>query len=144
MPALRQILPNTPAGWAVTALGTLGAAASVWALWPVSPRLRVAQHALSQVGKGDARVYWGDVLPGYPQASYPKDWCGGFALWALHQAGLGKSIFWVIGMGFLSENLPTTNSPQVGDIAYFDTNEHEAVVVGVGYARGTVDLVNAN
>lgn len=144
MPALRQILPSTPQGWAVTALGALGAAASVWALWPTSPRLRVAQHALSQVGAGDASVYWADVLPGYPQASYPKDWCGAFALWALHQAGLGENIFWVIGVGFLSENLPTTTTPQVGDIAYFNTNEHHAVVVGVNPDQGTVDLINGN
>lgn len=140
----RQILPKTPAGWAVAALGALGAAGSVWALWPVSPRLRVAQAALSQVGKGDASVYWADVLPGYPPGSYPKDWCGGFALWSLHQAGLGKNLFWVIGLGFLSGNLPETGVPQVGDIAYFDTNEHEAVIVGVDYVRGTMDLVNGN
>lgn len=144
MPALRQILPSTRAGWALTALAALGAGASLWALWPVSPRVRVAQAAESQLGLRDATVYWADVLPGYPASSYPKDWCGAFALWALHQAGLAKNLIWVIGVGFLDGNLPTTTNPQIGDVAYFDTNEHHAVVVGVNQAAGTVDLINGN
>ncbi len=144
MPALQQILPKTPAGWALTALAALGAGASVYALWPTPPRLRVAQAAQSQLGLRNAAIYWADVLPGYPPASYPKDWCGGFALWTLHQAGLAKNLIWTIGLGFLSGNLPTTQNPQIGDIAYFTTNEHEAVVVGVDLAAGTVDLINGN
>ncbi len=123
-------------------VGTLGAAAGIWALWPLPPRLRVARAAKSQLGLSDDTPYWADVLPGTPPSGYPKDWCGGFALWALHQAGLGRKIFWVIGTGFL-QKLPTTQSPKVGDIAYFDTNQHHAVVVGVN-ADGTVDLVNGN
>lgn len=144
MPQLRSALPTTPAGWALIALAALGAGASVWALWPVSPRLRVAQAAQSQLGLRNAAIYWADVLPGYPPASYPKDWCGGFALWSLHQAGLAKNLIWTIGLGFLSGNLPTTQNPQIGDIAYFTNNEHEAVVVGVDLAAGTVDLINGN
>lgn len=140
---LSRLLPSSTGGWALTALGALGGALSVWALWPVSPRLRVAQHAQSQVGRSNASVYWADVLPGYPPGSYPKDWCGGFALWALHQAGLAKDLGWIIGMGFL-DHLPTTQNPQVGDIAYFDTNQHQAVVVGVDPQAQTVSLVNGN
>lgn len=143
MPAPQKILPTTPGGWAVTALGAAGAALSVWALWPVSPRTRVAEAALSQVGSSDAAKYWADVLPGYPASSYPKDWCGGFALWALHQAGLAKDYVWVIGVGFL-DRLHTTQNPDVGDVAYFDTNQHHAVIVGIDRAAGTMDLVNGN
>lgn len=143
MPAPRSLLPTTPEGWALTALGALGAAASAWALWPVSPRARVARAASGQLGRSDANAYWADVLPGTPPSGYPKDWCGAFALWALHQAGLAKDRNWIIGEGFLA-GFPTTQSPEVGDVAYFTTNQHQAVVVGVDLAGGTVSLVNGN
>ena len=142
-PSPRSILPVTPGGLALTALGALGAAASVWALWPVSPRVRVARAAQGALGSSDASVYWADVLPGTPPSGYPKDWCGAFALWALHQAGLAKDRNWIIGAGFL-DGLPTTPTPDVGDVAYFTTNEHQAVVVGVDLPGGTVSLVNGN
>jgi len=137
-----RLLPSTPQGWALTGLGAAGLAASAWALWPVPPRTRVARAALSQVGFTDASVYWADVLPGTPPSGYPKDWCGAFALWCLHQAGLAKNLNWVVGTGFL-QNLSTTQSPDVGDIAYFTTNEHHAVVTAVN-TDGTVNLVNGN
>ena len=142
MPA-RSLLPATRQGWAMLGLGVIGALGAGIALWPVSPRQRVAAAALSQIGATDANVYWADVLPQVAPSGYPKDWCGAFALWCLHQAGLAKQYDWVIGIGFL-DNLHTTPTPQVGDIAYFDTNEHHAVVVGVDLAAGTVDLVNGN
>lgn len=138
----RRLLPSSPGGWAIAVLAAVGAATSLWALWPVSPRLRVAQYAQSQLGRSDASPYWADTLPGTPPSGYPKDWCGGFALWALHQAGLGKNLNWIIGVGFL-DKLSTTQNPQVGDIAYFDNNQHHAVVVAVN-ADGTVSLVNGN
>lgn len=125
----------------MTALAALGAAGSVWALWPVDPRLRVRQAARSQLGRTNSAPYWADVLPGQPSSGWPRDWCGAFALWALHQAGLAKDVSWIIGKGFLFL-LPRTQNPQVGDIAYFDTNQHHAVVVGVG--PNSVDLVNGN
>lgn len=140
---VRRLLPATRGGWAALGLGAAGLGAGIWALWPVSPRLRVAQAAKSQLGRTNAAPYWADVLPGTPPSGYPKDWCGAFDLWALHQAGLAKNLNWVIGQGFL-QNLSTTQNPQVGDTAYFDTNEHHAVVTGVDRAAGTVSLVNGN
>lgn len=139
---VRRLLPATRGGWAALGLGAAGLGAGIWALWPVSPRLRVAQAAKSQLGRTNAAPYWADVLPGTPPSGYPKDWCGAFDLWALHQAGLAKNLNWVIGQGFL-QNLSTTQNPQVGDTAYFDTNEHHAVVTAVN-SDGTVDLVNGN
>ncbi len=130
--------------WALGAGGVVVALGGVVALWPTDPRLRVAQAALSQLGRTDASVYWSDVLPGTPPSGYPKDWCGAFALWAIHQAKLGLDIDWQVGLGFLSENLPTTPVPQIGDIAYFTTNEHHAVVVGYDPASDQVSLVNGN
>lgn len=138
-----RLAPSTPEGWALAALGTLGAGVALWALWPTSPRVRVARYAERELGQSNAARYWASVLPGTPPSGYPKDWCGAFDLWALHQAGLARGINWIIGKGFLF-NLPTTQNPDVGDTAYFDTNEHHAVVTGVDRAAGTVSLVNGN
>lgn len=126
------------------ALAALGAA---YALWPVDPRVRVTDAATGQLGVTDARRFWADVLPpGTPVSSYPKDWCGAFALWALHQAGLGKGVLWEFGppnYGFLYR-LPHTNDPEPGDIAYFDHNQHHAIVTDVGLPGGRLGLLNGN
>ena len=105
-------------------------------------REAVAQAALSQVGSGNAKRYWDDVLPGIDVGE--ADWCGAGALWSLHQAGLALDRQWKLGSGFLltPPALPTTTQPALGDIAYFDHKQHHAVVVGV--APGLVELVNFN
>lgn len=110
---------------------------------PLLPaREAVARAALGQVGNGDPKRYWDDVLPGVDVGGL--DWCGAGALWCLHQARLALGKHWKIGSGFLltPPALPTTKQPEVGDIAYFDHNQHHAVVVGV--APGVVSLVNFN
>lgn len=109
---------------------------------PLTLREQVRAFALGQVGLGDAQLYWDDVLPGVNVGK--ADWCGAFALWCLHQAGLATDRHWAIGSGFLLTHpaLPQTASPKVGDIAYFAHNEHHAVVVGV--TPSTVSLVNGN
>ena len=106
------------------------------------PREVVARAALSQVGNGDPKRYWDDVLPGVDVGN--ADWCGAGALWCLHQAGLALDRRWKIGSGFLltPPALPTTKRPEIGDIAYFDHKQHHAVVVGVG--PKVVSLVNFN
>lgn len=59
-------------------------------------------------------------------------WCGGFALWALHEAGLGKDKLWKIGAGFLLQKphpLPTIKRPEPGDIGYQDAPyQHHFIV----------------
>lgn len=109
---------------------------------PLPPREAVARAALSQVGNGDPKRYWDNVLPGVNVGN--ADWCGAGALWCLHQAGLALDRHWEIESGFLltPPALPTTRRPQIGDIAYFDHKQHHAVVVGV--APKVVSLVNFN
>lgn len=104
------------------------------------PRKRLIHVALSQLGSAQASKYWADVLPG--SAQYPKEWCGGFALWALHQIGLAKDWNWEIGRGFLYR-LPQTNNPQPGDIAYFDRNQHQAIIKSINPDK-TITLINGN
>lgn len=113
-------------------------------LHPKSPRDRVVAAALSQVGNTDPAEYWADVLPGVNVGH--ADWCGAGALWCLHQAGLALDRHWVIGKGFLltPPALPTTHAPQIGDIAYFDHNQHQAVVTAVADDGHAVELVNFN
>lgn len=105
-------------------------------------RKKVVFAALGRQGDRSSLEYWQDTLPGLSELDYPKDWCGGFALWAIHQADLGKDLNWKIGSGFLIPNLSITSHPQPGDIAYFDHNQHHAIVTAV---NGTsVSLVSGN
>ncbi len=101
-------------------------------------RRQVVEAAKSQVDNSDPSKYWLDTIG---TRRGPKHWCGAFALWALHQAGLAISWRWVIGKGFLWR-LERTKDPKPGDIAYFNLQQHHAVVIEVTADR--VHLVNGN
>jgi hypothetical protein len=62
-------------------------------------------------------------------------WCGGFALYCLHQAGLAKDVVWHVGSGFLLQPphpLPRIKVPEPGDIGYQDKPfQHHFVVTEV-------------
>jgi len=107
-------------------------------------RAAVVAAAVSQLGNDDPQLYWDDVLPGKDPTG--MDWCGAFALWCLHQAGLALDWMWEIGEGFaLSDDhksLPTTTTPRPGDMAYFEHNQHMGVVELV--TPTAVQLVNGN
>lgn len=87
--------------------------------------IEIASAEIGTQGKGAPRVYdyWRDVLP--PEWSdaqvklyaKTKDWCGGFALWCLRQAGLAADVHWKDGLGFLYK-LPQTRTPSRGDVGY--------------------------
>jgi hypothetical protein len=92
---------------------------------------------------GAIRSFWADVLKQAPEAPHPKEWCGAFALWCIHQAGLGLELRWMFGpphYGFLY-NLPITHAPQPGDVAYLDKPyQHHAIVIEVeGETVHTID-----
>lgn len=71
------------------------------------------------------------------------DWCGGFYVWALKMGGLASDLFWNLnGSGFQSANLPQTNDPHPGDLAYFNKNQHHAMVESID--GDTVNLINGN
>jgi len=86
----------------------------------------VVARALAEVGPDthEKRVkYWTSALGRLVTfAEIAKlAWCGGFALWALHEEGLGLDKLWQIGHGFLLQQphvLSPTHSPQPGDIGY--------------------------
>lgn len=104
-----------------------------------SYRDAVISAAKTQVGKADLNTYFADAAPMY--VGQKPSWCGIFALWALHQAGLAKGIMWKVGLGFLYR-LKQTTDPKPGDLAYFDKNQHHAIIADV---RGDeVDLINGN
>lgn len=105
-------------------------------LTPVdNPRQAIVDAAASQIGVQDPAKYWGEVLPSAP--GFKGDWCGGFALWAVHQAKLAQGVNWEIGKGFCY-HLPITTEPRPGDIAYFDQPyQHHAVVEAVSAALVT-------
>jgi hypothetical protein len=123
-------------------LAGLGTGLILFAFWRSSPgaaRSRIIRIATGEVGAPDYEKYWLDVLPGQ-SGGFPNDWCGAFALWALHQAGVGTDVEWEIGRGF-AYRLPMTNTPKPGDIAYFDQpyQHHSLVMDLTGDTLTTVD-----
>lgn len=106
-------------------------------------RARVVAAAKSQVGQKNLNVYFADAAPQYVGGH--AEWCGIFALWAMHQAGLLKSVQWKTGLGFLETvvgRFPKVGVPQSGDVAYFTKLSHHAVVESVNGDH--VNLINGN
>jgi len=113
-------------------------------------RQRVVQAANGEVGQKRLEVYFADAAPQY--VGRHAEWCGIFALWALHQAGLARSVQWKTGLGFVEvehadgpegRDFPRTTNPQPGDVAYYsEPYQHHAVVARVHGDQ--VDLINGN
>ena len=123
--------------------GVVGLAALVYWLWPSEGRARraVVRAAVREPGdKPRVAEYWKAAL-GH-DGEHPPDWCGALPLWALKRAGLARDLQWEVGKGFLY-HLPTTSVPKPGDIAYFNKNQHHAIVQAVN-SDGTVSLINGN
>lgn len=103
-------------------------------------RAAVVEFAAAEIGPDtpDKRVkYWADALGRpvtYAEISHPA-WCGIFALWCLHQAGLDTDEHWQIGKGFLLQNphpMHLTTDPQPGDIGYIAAPfQHHFIVESV-------------
>jgi hypothetical protein len=114
-------------------------------LTPENPRIKVVKAAASQLGVQNPDKYWSVVNPGLVASG--KAWCGGFALWALKQAGLAPTAFWHTnanheGYGFAEVySLPKTHSPLPGDIAYYDQpyQHHAIVTANDGVTVSTID-----
>ena len=111
---------------------------------PTTARARVVAAAVSQLGQCDSRPYTEDAL-GVPGAS-STEWCGLFALWCLHRAGLALDWRWSLDEhhpGFLFR-LPVTGNPKPGDFAYYaEPYQHHQVVERL-YGDGTFDGINGN
>lgn len=98
---------------------------------PSSARNRVIQIAKSQVGNGagdDWAKYLVDTVEYWPEEKIP--WCGIFATWVLHKAGL-TSQKWKYGAG-ISSILERTNNPKPGDILYIDQPyQHHGIITAI-------------
>lgn len=105
-------------------------------------RRKVVQAAAGEIGSGDPRAYWEDSGFTYNTDLKKRAWCGVFALWALHQAGLALGVRWRVGAGFLSL-LPRTKAPRPGDIAYDDQPwQHHSVVESL--EQGVLTTIDGN
>jgi len=96
-----------------------------------NPRQKIVDAAEQELGDRDPDKYWAIVQP--HMVGTGAAWCGGFALWALKQAGLLPELDWTVGKGFIFKGnngapLPTTKEPKPGDIAYFNNLQHHAIV----------------
>lgn len=122
-----------------------GALLVIQCFTPDHPRIRVVKAAASQLGVQDPDKYWALVNPGLVNSG--KAWCGGFALWALKQAGLALHTVWHTnanheGYGFAEVyKLPRTKNPLPGDIAYYDQpyQHHAIVTANDGQTVSTID-----
>jgi hypothetical protein len=106
------------------------------------PRLRVVRAAVGELGSTDAQKYVRDALG----READLEWCGLFALWALHRAGLALDWKWEIGDGFLYR-LPQIRAAQVkpGDMIYFDRPyQHHAIVESINHKLGLMSTLNGN
>src|SRR6187551_3878327 len=92
-------------------------------------RERVVAAAAAEIGPDthEKRIrYWESAL-GHEVHHFEEiqklAWCGGFALYCLHTAGLARDVFWKLGAGFLLQKphpLKTVKLPLPGDIGYDD------------------------
>lgn len=107
-----------------------------------NPRDKIIRIAKTQLGVQDPDKYWAVVQPGLVNSK--AAWCGGFALWAIKEAGFAKDTIWQIGKGFTEINrLPRTKNPEPGDIAYYDQPfQHHAIVSSV--KDGIVNTIDGN
>ena len=88
----------------------------------------IVAAAAAELGRDthEKRVkYWSSALGN--RVSYEEvsklAWCGGFALYCLHTAGVALDVRWHLGSGFLLQPphpLRVTHSPLPGDIGYVD------------------------
>ena len=92
--------------------------------------------------------YWADVLHQSSAAPHPPSWCGAFALWCLHQAGLASEQKWMFGpphYGFCYalERLEPGAAPKPGDVGYQDQPyQHHFLVASVD--GDTVHTIEGN
>lgn len=105
-------------------------------------------HVEPVMGERRRWEYWREVLPhewtdAQVDAYQFKHWCGGFALFNLHMAGLALDVTWKDSVGFCEpQHLTHTKAPEPGDIAWFTHNSHYAIVEAV---RGNLfDSIDGN
>jgi hypothetical protein len=122
---------------ATTVLIGLGVATAVYGLTEaLNPRKRILRAAAAELGETD----WKKYLDGVAADQGPVAWCGIFALWVLHKAGIARDVGWEYGTGFLYRAAKTTD-PKPGDLAYIESPlQHHAIVERVdGDTIYTVD-----
>lgn len=116
--------------------------------------------------RDDKRVaaYWKRVLGPTWKGPYPPHWCAAFALWSIQEAGLAPGVLQLVdrvngkGWGFcIPQGLTPTVGAwckhktaaeirtriQPGDVAYFERNQHHAIVEQVA-ENGDVWTIDGN
>ena len=88
--------------------------------------------------------YWSSALgrPVTYQEVASLAWCGGFALYALHAAGVALDVLWHLGSGFLLQPphpLRVTHSPLPGDLGYVDKPFQHHLICEAAEAKAAAD-----
>jgi len=134
-------MPNLPAALSILAT-VLSIGRSARRSDPWSRRQRIVQLAREQLGRGPDRYVAAELGEPMPPG---LSWCGVFALWVYHRARVApKAVRWQLGKGFAyPAGLPQVEVPMPGDLAYFDDQQHHAIVSRVN-ADGTFDTIDGN
>lgn len=110
---------------------------------PSAKRRRLVALIRGEMSAPDPSKYWDSVLADSDPA--PAHWCGALILWALRALGLTDA-HWVRGQGFIYPiGLPkiTAAEVQIGDVAYYTKNQHQAMVSEV-LGEGRFMVLNGN
>jgi hypothetical protein len=110
---------------------------------PAQLRKRVVALIRGEMAAPDHDAYWAEVLD--DTDPHPPQWCGALILWALRKAKLTDA-FWVREKGFIYPiGLPQIQASevQIGDIAYFSKNQHQATISEV-LGGGRFRILNGN
>lgn len=150
---LNKVIPMKTSGKAALVGGVIAAIGGLFAAISLTSdkRAKVVRIARGELGPADPDKYWAVVQPKLMGNPTGISWCGGFALWALQQAGLAKDMIWHIWKGEGSHSgfaetykLPRTKDPKPGDIAYFDQPFQHHAIVERNNGDGTVDTIDGN
>jgi hypothetical protein len=110
-------------------------------------RASVVALARKELGSTDWQPYWAEVCHPNPPKQWHHNWCGAFAMAILKRAGvLNVDACWIAGRGFVyPQGLPSTATPQPGDVAYVDQPfQHHMLVTDYDPATNMITTIGGN
>lgn len=107
-------------------------------------RQQIVSIAASQIGKDDWRQYMQGTTEQIPKEK--PHWCGIFAMWVYQKAGLLTGQKWDFHGGGMSRFLKQIPAEEAkpGDLAYFNENNHHAIVESIDVANNKMTTIDGN
>lgn len=111
-------------------------------------RQELVRLARAELGKTDAREYHLEAFSPTEREPFPESWCQSFFITMLRRAGLFRGHYAMRGRGFETAlrragyKVVYTQNPEPGDLAYFNRQQHHAMVERAD--GGIVKLLQGN